>query len=187
SSPSDGETHAIGVGATGLWAGEDGKLAVFANGGWVFVTPQAGWQAWFAGGRVQFDGVAWIAGTGAVSASGAGLIHRTIEVDHAIASGASSAVTAFVPANTVVYGVTGRVLSDLGGATSFQLGVSASIDRYGSGINTSTGAWLRGLTGSPLTYYSDTDLVLTAEGGSFDGSGTVRLALHVAELTLPRP
>ncbi|MDJ1017900.1 MAG: hypothetical protein QNJ35_15435 [Paracoccaceae bacterium] len=45
---------------------------------------------------------------------------------------------------------------------------------------------MRGLTGTPLTYYADTNLVLTAGGGSFDGSGSVRLAVHYAELTLPR-
>lgn len=186
SSPVEGEAYAVGAGATGLWAGEDGNLAVFVNGGWVFLAPQTGWQAWSGTGRVQFDGAEWVEGLGAVSANGAGFVHRTIEADHAVSAGASSVVAAFIPANAVVYGVTGRVLSNVGGAGSFQVGVAASTDRYGSGISPGTGAWLRGLTGSPLTYYSDTDLFLTAEGGNFDGTGTVRLALHVAELTLPR-
>ncbi|MEP2260948.1 MAG: hypothetical protein ABJI00_06005 [Paracoccaceae bacterium] len=64
--------------------------------------------------------------------------------------------------------------------------MSGSTNRYGAGIGTNTGAWARGLTSSPLAYYSDTDLVLTATGGNFDGSGTLRLAVHLAELTLPR-
>ena len=164
----------------------DGQVAVFANGGWVFLTPQAGWQGWSGGSRLQFDGVDWVEGAGALSANGAGFVHRTVEVDHAVQAGASSAVSAVIPANTVVYGVTGRILSDIGGAAALEVGVSGSTDRYGSGIGTTAGAWLRGLTGSPLTYYADTDLVLTASGGAFDGSGTVRLAVHLAELTLPR-
>ena len=185
-SPAEGEAHAIGAGATGLWSGEDGKVAVFANGGWVFLTPRAGWQGWSGETRVQFDGADWIAGAGALSANGAGFVHRSVEVDHAVGAGATSTVAGAIPANVVVYGVTGRVLSDIGGATSLQVGVAGSADRYGSGIGTTAGAWLRGLTGSPLTYYAATDLVLTAESGSFDGTGVCRLAVHFAELTLPR-
>ncbi len=186
SSPGEGEAHSVGAGATGAWTGQDGQVAVYANGGWVFLSPQTGWQGWSGGTRVQFDGVDWIEGAGALSVNGAGFVHRTIELDHAVAAGASSAVSAAVPANTIVYGVSGRVLSAIGGATSFEVGVSGSTDRYGSGIGVGAGAWLRGMTGSPLAYYADTDLLLTAQGGSFDGSGTLRLAVHFAELTLPR-
>ncbi len=186
SSPAEGEVHSVGAGATGVWAGQDGKLAVYANGGWVFLDPQPGWQGWSGSARVQFDGLDWVEGAGALSANGAGFVHRTVEVDHAVGAGASSTVAAIIPANTIVYGVTGRVLSAIGGASSFEVGVSGSTDRYGSGIGAGAGSWLRGLTGSPLAYYADTDLVLTAQGGSFDGSGTLRLAVHFAELTLPR-
>ncbi len=185
-SPAEGDAHSIGAGATGLWSGEDGQVAVFANGGWVFLTPWAGWQGWSGGTRVQFDGADWIAGAGALSENGAGFVHRSVEIDHALGAGGTSTVAGAIPTNVVVYGVTGRVLSDIGGATSLQVGVAGSADRYGSGIGTTAGAWLRGLTGSPLTYYAATDLVLTAESGSFDGTGVCRLAVHFAELTLPR-
>lgn len=185
-SPSDGEAHAVGTGATGAWAGEDGRVAVFVNGGWVFLTPQTGWQGWSGGSRVQFDGIDWVAGAGALSENGAGFVQRTVEIDHVVAAGGTSTVAGIIPANTVVYGVTGRILSGIGGATGFQVGVAGSADRYGSGIGTTSGAWLRGLTGSPLTYYAATDLILTAEGGVFDGTGVLRLAVHFAELTLPR-
>ena len=185
-SPGEGACHAVGVGATGLWAGQDGKLAIFVNGGWVFTVPEAGWQGWSGGTRVQFDGVEWVEGAGALSPNGAGFVHRTIELDHGVSAGATSTVIGALPPNSVAYGVTGRVLVDIGGATGFQVGVAGSADRYGSGIGTNAGSWLRGLTGSPLTYYTATDLVLTAEGGAFDGTGTVRLAVHIAELTLPR-
>ena len=185
--PAEGEVHAVGVGATGVWAGQDGRLALFQNGGWVFLTPDAGWQGWSipSGTRVQFDGVAWVEGAGALSSNGAGFVHRTLEVDHGVSSGASSTVAGFLPANTIVYGITARVLSDLG-ASTFEIGVSGSTDRYGSGIGTGAGAWARGITGSPLTYYAAEDLLLTASGGNFNGSGQIRLAVHFAELTLPR-
>lgn len=187
-SPNEGDVHSVGAGATGLWAGQDGDVAIYQNGGWAFVTPVAGWKGWLvsSGSSVTFDGVDWIVGAGALSANGAGFVHRTIEVDHVVGSGADSTISSVIPANTVVYGVTGLVLADIGGASTFEVGISGATNRYGSGIGTVSGAWLRGLSSSPLTYYSETDLVLTAAGGTFNGTGTLRLAVHLAELTLPR-
>lgn len=187
-SPAEGEVHGVGAAATGDWAGQDGMIAVFVNGGWAFLAPGAGWQGWSqgAGTRVQYDGQDWIEGAGALSANGAGFVHRSLEVDHAVSAGATSSLAGALPANTVVYGVTGRVLADIGGAPTVEIGVAGSSNRYGSGIGTGAGAWARGITGSPLAYYSATDLVLTATGGTFDGTGVIRLAIHVAELTLPR-
>ena len=59
--PGDGEVHAVGAGATGAWAGQDGRLAAWMGGGWVFVAPREGWRAWDVAGaevRVHADG-AW--------------------------------------------------------------------------------------------------------------------------------
>jgi hypothetical protein len=87
----------------------------------------------------------------------------------------------------VVFGITGIVLSDImGTATSWRLGIDAISDnRYGSSLGLTTGSWLRGITSQPLAYYSDTSLRLTGEGGDF-AAGSVRLAVHIAELGLPR-
>ena len=41
-----GDGYALGVGATGAWAAQDGMLAFWHNDGWAFVAPQAGWRAW---------------------------------------------------------------------------------------------------------------------------------------------
>ncbi|MGI9388585.1 MAG: DUF2793 domain-containing protein [Boseongicola sp.] len=186
--PGEGELHAVGAGASTDWAGHDGDLALFLNGGWLFIQPSLGWRGWLldAGSAVSFDGAEWIEGGGAFTQNGAGFVHRSIEVDHDVITGVTSTISGFIPANAMVYGVTGRVLTDIGGASSLELGVAGCSDRYGSGIGVNAGAWARGLTGNPLAYYSQTDLHLTAIGGSFDGSGTVRLAVHFAELTLPR-
>ena len=185
--PSEGDVFAVGAGASGDWAGHDGALAVYFNNGWDFVTPLAGWRAVdvSSGIAVTFDGVDWVPGAGAVSPNGAGFLHRTVEMEHSVASGGSSIVAGAIPANAIVYGVTGRILTMIGGAGSFEVGVSGSTNRYGSGFGTGAGSFTRGITGNPLTYYSDTDLVLTAGGGTFDGTGTIRLAVHFAELTLP--
>lgn len=187
-SPMEGDTFAVGTGASDTWGGQDLSLAVFSNGGWVFVTPRIGWSAWSEqdGSRVVFDGVGWAVGAGALSPNGAGFLHRVYEVDATVSAGATSVVPAAVPANAIVYGITGRVLTSIGGAATLSIGVSGSPDRYGSGIGTGAGSWLRGMTSSPLAYYGATDLLLTAESGVFDGSGTLRIAVHFAELTLPR-
>ena len=186
--PADGEVHSVGAGATGAWAGQDDRLAVFLNGGWTFVTPQPGWRGWnaSAGVPVTFDGMAWIEGAGAIAPGGAGFVHRTIETDHALTAGAVSVVTAAIPADAIVYGITGRVLTTIGGASGLEIGIAGSTNRYGSGFGTVAGSWTRGLTSSPLAYYAPTDVLLTALGSGFDGSGMIRLAVHFAELTLPR-
>jgi hypothetical protein len=188
-SAADGAVYAVPSGATGDWAGEGGRLALRISGGWEYVDPRPGWRAWIddEGLTALFDGAEWATGAAAVSPAGAALAARIVEVDHVVSPGGESVTVPVIPAGGVVFGVTGRVLEALGGtASSFQVGIGAeSPTRYGSGIGTGAGAWFRGVTGTPLAYYADTPLTLTAEGGAF-GGGRVRIAVHVVELGLPR-
>lgn len=185
----EGSVYALPPDASGVWAGQGGRLALRLNGGWEFVSPVRGWRAWISdeGAPTLFDGNAWVADAVGVSTSGAVLGLRVIEIDHSVSAGVASTTVAVIPEGAIVLGVTGRVIDPLGGtAATFRVGIDgASPDRYGSGIGTGAGAWFRGVTGTPLAYYADTALTLTAEGGSFDG-GLVRIAVHVAELGLPR-
>jgi hypothetical protein len=185
----DGDTYLVAPGGVNDWTGHDGQIAVRQNGGWVFLLPAAGWRAFVAdeSATLMHDGADWADGAVAVAPSGAALGFGVHEFDHALTAGATSLTAPELPANAVVFGVTGRVLSDItGGLTSWRLGVSGSDDRYGSGIGALEGAWLRGLTGTPLAYYAPTELLLTAEGATFDGGGSVRLAVHYARIGLPR-
>jgi len=43
--PEAGQVFALGSGATGDWAGQDGTLALYSDNAWVFETPQDGWHA----------------------------------------------------------------------------------------------------------------------------------------------
>lgn len=43
--PDEGETHALGSGPTGAWAGQDNRLATWRDGVWHFITPLTGWRA----------------------------------------------------------------------------------------------------------------------------------------------
>ena len=45
-SPAEGDTYIVATGATGAWAGKDGKFACWLNGAWSFRTPADGWLAY---------------------------------------------------------------------------------------------------------------------------------------------
>ena len=61
SSPADGDTYLVKATATAAWAGQDGKIAYCADGGWRFYAPFAGLVAYVADetALVVFDGAAW--------------------------------------------------------------------------------------------------------------------------------
>ncbi|MEL6570583.1 MAG: DUF2793 domain-containing protein [Pseudomonadota bacterium] len=60
-SPVEGESWALGASPTGEWANHPGAIANFRGGGWLFVTPQVGWQAYGTGeGEIRvYSGVDW--------------------------------------------------------------------------------------------------------------------------------
>ena len=182
----EGECYGIPAGATGAWSEHDGQIALFTNGGWQFVVPRPGWRAWIVdeGLLATFTGD-WTAADPSGTPGGAGIRQRTIQIDHAVTAGAQSATEPVIPNTVLVYGITGRVTEAIGGAASFGIGVPGAADRYGSGIGTGAASWLRGLTSSPLAYWGETPLLLTAEGDAFDGTGSVRFAVHLVELSLP--
>ncbi|MEM6487336.1 MAG: DUF2793 domain-containing protein [Pseudomonadota bacterium] len=184
----EGSLHVVGTAPTGDWAGQAQRLAQGLGGGWSFFDAPAGTVLTEAAtGRAWgFDGRDWVEGRVAGRASGAATVVRVVEIDHALASGASSTVTAAVPGTALVLGVTARVSEAIGGAASWSLGMADSNDRYGSGLGVAVGSYALGLTGAPLTYYSATDLVLTAAGGDFT-AGRVSIAIHVIEIRPPSP
>lgn len=59
--PVPGQSWIVAAGAIGAWAGEDGQIATFTEGGWRFVSPQPGMAAWDkqAGLWLVFDGASW--------------------------------------------------------------------------------------------------------------------------------
>ena len=60
-SPDEGDRYLIAASATGDWSGADGNLALFADGGWLFFTPQTGWRCWCEAENqsLVFDGANW--------------------------------------------------------------------------------------------------------------------------------
>ncbi|MCL6707290.1 DUF2793 domain-containing protein [Pseudomonas sp. R2.Fl] len=46
--PEQGQCFAVAAGASGTWAGMDGRLAVWLDGAWHFIEPKPGWRAFLA-------------------------------------------------------------------------------------------------------------------------------------------
>lgn len=185
----DGQAWAVPSGAVNEWAGESGKLAIRDNGGWVFGVPGQGWRARVAdqGVDMAFDGAAWAPAFAATAPSGAGLRFRVLEFDHQIAAGGVQQSSVWLPSHAIVFGVTARVIVAITGTlAAWRLGADGSSDRFGSGLGLGLNSYARGVLGSPLTGYVPMPLDIAPEGGEFAG-GTVRLAVHYAELTLPDP
>ena len=184
----EGEAHVVGPIANNEWAGQSGSVAVYSNGGWVFLTPKIDWRAWNEelGAEIVFDGVEWVRHVGVLSAGGAASVHRVVEIDHTLAAGAVSVTSNLIPSHAQVFGITARVVSAITGTgvSSWSLGVSGAPDKYGNSLGLALNSFAKGATG-PLTYWADTALELTSDAGSFDG-GIVRLAVHFTELQAPR-
>ena len=61
--PTIGDRHIVATGATGLWVGQAGRVAMFTQAGWQFTQPLSGWQAYVMAESQMafFNGLTWIA------------------------------------------------------------------------------------------------------------------------------
>ncbi len=87
----EGEIYAVPPGAVNAWGGQDGKLAIAVNGGWVFVPPRRGWRALVLDQGVPaiWDGADWRPGAVTLAPSGAGMAMRSLEITIPITPGAT--------------------------------------------------------------------------------------------------
>ncbi len=184
----EGDCYAVPPFSVNDWSGRDGDIAQFSNGGWIFVTPQKGWQAYVVdtGNLNVFDGTEWRAGAVSVTPSGAGMNIRSLEADEVLGAGPTHTTSLLFPERAIVFGVTGRVTDAITGTlTDWRLGDATSNDRFGNGLGLAQNSWVNGPT-APFVVWADTPLVLTGNGGDF-ASGTIRLTVFYADLTIPDP
>jgi hypothetical protein len=63
--PSDEDKYIVAAGATGVWEGQDGAIAIYnANGStWSFLIPKTGWTAYSIADNsfLAFNGSVWLA------------------------------------------------------------------------------------------------------------------------------
>ena len=59
--PAGGDRYLVAAPASGNWTGKEGTIACFIDGGWLFVTPAIGWQAYVEDEAqlLVFDGALW--------------------------------------------------------------------------------------------------------------------------------
>ncbi|WP_135448865.1 DUF2793 domain-containing protein [Tabrizicola caldifontis] len=59
--PSVGDRHIVAAGASGDWAGQAGRIALYSETGWQFTQPLPGWRAHVLaeGQTAVFDGLVW--------------------------------------------------------------------------------------------------------------------------------
>jgi len=184
----EGDVYAVPPGATNEWAGQDGKVAIRVNGGWVFAAPQRGWRALVLdqGVSALWDGDQWRLGAMTLTPSGATFSMKSIEVDVTLVAGGNAVSPILFPARAIGFGVTGRVTETITGtATAWDLGVAGDTQRFGNGLGLSLNTWVNGPS-APSVYWTPTPLEITAVGGDF-ADGTIRLVAHFAELSLPDP
>jgi hypothetical protein len=187
--PTDGTAYLVPVSALDDWSGHDGQIAIFSNGGWIYLDSKDGWVAYVEDSMEFIKRVSgiWVVETnGTVSAGGARTDTQIIEFDHVISAGATNSTAIVIPSNALVQAVSARVTTAIGAgvATSWRMGVSGADNRYGSSLGLGSGSYALGLTGSPQAYYSDTPILLTAEGDDFV-DGSIRIAIHLVQFTPP--
>lgn len=183
----DGQCYGVPIGGVNEWAGQGGKLAIRRNGGWDFAQPQRGWRCLILDQGLQaiHDGTDWRPGMLTLTPKNAGMAAHVLEFDHVVGAGAQSTTAQSIPPNSVVIGVTGRVTSSITGTlSSWQLGNPGAVGRFGSGLGLGVNSFVRGVLGQPAAFYTATPLQLDATGGNF-ASGSIRLAIHYLDLSLP--
>lgn len=184
----DGQCWGVPPSPQGAWAGQAGRIAIGANGGWVFGQAARGMRAFIRDRNMSaiHDGTGWVAGALTMSATGAGMLAGMVEGDVTLTSGTTVTTNVFIPAGAMVIGAVARVTTAITGTvTTWRIGTAGATNRFGGGLGKAKDSWARGILGAPMTYYNTEPILLTAESGTFSG-GTVRLSVHWWELRLPQ-
>jgi hypothetical protein len=178
-SPTAGECYLVGDSPAGDFTGHANKIAAYTENGWIFAEP----FKWLDvvneadDTRYIYDGSGWVPYGLLVKDTGEYLRVEHLQEDISGLSGASATSTIQIPDRGLVIAVNVRVTTAITGATSFDVGISGDTGRYGTGIGIALDSTSIGMSQHPTSYYSDTALVLTAQGGNFSG-GAVRLTVQ---------
>ena len=101
-------------------------------------------------------------------------------------NGASANVANIVPTRSIILAVTTLVRTALTGTlTSFDVGVSGDVSRFGGAIGITAGSNNIGVVG-PYATYSPTTLILTANGGTGStNTNKIRVVAYFLEFNTP--
>lgn len=174
-SPTVGDLYIVGSSATGDFAGHENDLAQYLTGGWVFYTPFKWMDAVVESldTRMAYDGSGWVAFGLIMKDTGEYLRVESWQED--VDLSVATNTTTNIPDRSSVLAVNTRVITAITGTvTTFGVGVSGDTSRYGNGIGKGQDSTNTGMSYHPVTYYSDTPVLLTPDSGSFS-TGLVRI------------
>ena len=184
-SPAEGDTYIVAASATGAWSGWDLMLAVYSGGAWIKLVPPAGAKAFVKDERATVtysDGV-WRDGV-ALTAHGGRLTLRAKEEELTLTGAfVETADSAFIPNRAIVLGVASRTTLAITGATSYGVGVSGEVGKFGNLLGNALNSTNIGVIG-PTAYYADTKVRVTANGTNFT-AGKVRVIVYFLEMVAP--
>jgi hypothetical protein len=108
---------------------------------------------------------------------------KTARATLASVSGATVTATGLIPDGAVVVGVTAKVTVTISGGTTtgFQVGTGADPDRWGEAVALTAGTSLANTnwtSGTIEAFTAATDVIVTAVGGNFTGTGTIYLSVQ---------
>lgn len=196
--PTQGSAYLVATGASGLWAGWSGDVALWADGAWLRLPARPGWRLWIlaeevmlvrlAAGWVTLDAAMGLLVRGASTDLAEGALgSRTralvVEASASGLSGGSVTTALSIPEGALVIGVSARVTTAMTGATGFALGIAGEPSAFGAGFGAGTGT-LAQLPITPRAFTVATPVRVAAEGGSFTG-GALRLACHILSIGAP--
>lgn len=181
-SPTEGDRWIVPAGATGAWTSHTGKVALWKDSLWRFFPPREGWLAFVEDeGTVVYAAGGWQSFI-VLTVNGAGL-GMDIREEEVVCSGTSVATTIVIPARSIALAVSVRTTLAITGAASFDCGIAGNQSKFGGSLGIALGSTNIGVIG-PEAFYSDTAVVLTANGGGFAG-GKVRVAIHILTFSAP--
>ncbi|MEZ5690501.1 MAG: DUF2793 domain-containing protein [Rickettsiales bacterium] len=174
-SPAAGDLYIVGSSPSGDFTGHANQLAQYQTGGWVFYAPFKWMDAVVESldSRMAYDGASWVPFGLIMRDTGEYLRVQSWQED--VDLSLTNATATNIPDRSSVIAVNTRVITAVtGSVTTFGVGVSGDTSRYGNGIGTGVDSTNIGMSYHPVTYYSDTPVLLTPDAGSFTG-GLVRI------------
>ncbi|MEM7243542.1 MAG: DUF2793 domain-containing protein [Pseudomonadota bacterium] len=191
-SHTDGQCFAVPIGASGDWTGQDGKLAIFSNGGWEFVGPLDGWNAWVVDEMAEYRYFAgsWSAVAGGLSPDASLMVNQQPfgsatsldlrEVEHVISAGNTNDVSIVTPDYCWITAISYRVSEAIvmTGASSWRLGTNTNSTQFGSSLSTALNSVGFTATTKRFYFYPTTPIIRMQAGSGDFVSGKVRFAVH---------
>ena len=150
--PAVGDRHIVAPGATGPWAGQEGRIALYTATGWQFTQALPGWRAHVLteGQTAVFDGLGWTAlSDGELEVAQLGISASPDATNRLVVSSAATLLNHAgaghqLKLNKAAAGDTASLLFQTGFGGRAEMGTAGS-DDFGVKVSPDGGTWFTGL------------------------------------------